>query len=51
MIELTRIRVTDMSLNLPSREKLEELRTLLANRFGTKNILFEYNDIPKEEQK
>jgi len=50
MIEITRIRVTDMSLNLPSREKLEELRTLLVQRLGTKSILFEYNDI-QEEQK
>lgn len=50
MIQITRIRVTDMSLNLPSREKLEELRTLLAQRLGTKNILFEYND-GKEETK
>ena len=49
MIQITRIRVTDMSLNLPSREKLEELRTLLANRFGTKNILFEYNDTEEQE--
>ena len=50
MIEITRIRVTDMNLSLPNRQKLEELRTLLTQRLGTKNILFEYNDI-QEEQK
>jgi hypothetical protein len=50
MIEITRIRITDMSLNLPSREKLEELRTLLSDKFGTKNILFEYNDTEEEQE-
>ena len=49
MIQITRIRVTDMNLSLPNRQKLEELRTLLAQRLGTKNILFEYNDILGEE--
>lgn len=37
-----------MSLELPNRKKLEELKTLLANKFGTKNILFEYNDTEEE---
>lgn len=49
MIELTKIRIKDMSLELPNRKKLEELRTLLADRFGTKNILFEYNDTEEQE--
>lgn len=39
-----------MSLNLPSREKLEELRTLLVQRLGTKSILFEYNDIQERAE-
>ena len=39
-----------MSLELPNREKLEELRTLLADKFGTKNILFEYDDTREEQQ-
>ena len=50
MLQITRIRVTDMNLSLPNRQKLEELRALLANRFGTKNILFEYNDTEEEQQ-
>lgn len=49
MIELTKIRIKDMSLELPNRKKLEELRTLLSNKFGTKNILFEYNDTEEEK--
>ena len=49
MIELTKIRIKDMSLELPNRKKLEELRVFLASRFGTKNILFEYNDTEEQE--
>lgn len=50
MIELTKIRIKDMSLELPNRKKLEELRTLLADKFDTKNILFEYDDTEEEQQ-
>lgn len=49
MIELTKIRIKDMSLEFPNRKNLEELRALLANRFGTKNILFEYNDTEEQQ--
>ena len=38
MIELTKIRIKNMSLELPNRKNLEELRALLASRFGTKRI-------------